>query len=195
MKKALAALFLLGVLGLAASLIWVREKPTLMGKVTAPVPADTNRLHEASWYDKLPDGMVHCRLCPNSCRLPVGAMGLCRARQNIGGTLYSLVYGKLAAGHVDPIEKKPFYHVLPGGRAFSLATTGCNIRCLFCQNWEISQALPDELPTTDSTPEEVVEAAVRSGAEAIAFTYSEPTIFYEYMLDIAWRRRAASKRW
>ncbi len=185
MKKALAAFFLVGVLGLAAALIWVREKPAALTKVAAPAPADTNRLHEASWYDKLPDGMVHCRLCPNSCRLPEGALGLCRARQNIGGTLYSLVYGQMAAVHVDPIEKKPFFHVLPGGRAFSLATSGCNMRCLFCQNWEISQALPGELQTTAATPEEVVAAAVRSGAQAIAFTYNEPTIFYEYMLDIA----------
>ena len=86
---------------------------------------------------------------------------------------------------MDPIEKKPFFHVLPGAKAFSLATPGCNMRCLFCQNWEISQAFPWEVETTSTTPEQVVDAALRSGAQAIAFTYSEPTIFYEYMLDVA----------
>jgi pyruvate formate lyase activating enzyme len=181
-KKIFAILFLLAIVGLAALLVWSREKS---GAAVPRTAANASRLHEAAWYEKLANNLVHCQLCPNSCRLPEGQIGLCRARQNVGGTLYSLVYGQIASAHVDPIEKKPFFHVLPGSQAFSLATPGCNMRCLFCQNWEISQAFPWEVETTASTPEEVVAAALRSGAQSIAFTYSEPTIFYEYMLAIA----------
>ena len=186
MKKVLASLFLFAVVGMAARLVWPRERAA--SAATAAIPAAATaagNLHEAAWYEKLAGNLVHCRLCPNSCRLAEGRIGMCRARKNVGGKLYSLVYGQLAAVHVDPIEKKPFFHVLPGAKAFSLATPGCNMRCLFCQNWEISQAFPWEVRTTPATPEEVVEAALRSGAQAIAFTYSEPTIFYEFMRDVA----------
>jgi pyruvate formate lyase activating enzyme len=186
-KKIFAILFLLAIVGLAALLVWSRERS---GAAVPRTAAGASGLHEAAWYEKLANNLVHCQLCPNSCRLPEGKIGLCRARKNIDGTLYSLVYGQVAAAHVDPIEKKPFYHVLPGSQAFSLATPGCNMRCLFCQNWEISQAFPWEVETTVSTPEQVVEAALRSGAQSIAFTYSEPTIFYEYMLAIAKRAKA-----
>lgn len=187
MKRALAFLFAAATVGLAGWLVlpWGR---TPGAQPTAPrvEPAKTPEgLHEAQWYEQLADGAVRCTLCPNFCRLSDGQIGRCRARQNIGGQLYSLVYGKVAAVHVDPIEKKPFFHVLPGKRAFSLATTGCNLRCLFCQNWEIAQVFPWETATTPLSPEEVVAAALRSRAEAIAFTYNEPTIFYEYMRDIA----------
>ena len=188
MKKVLAFLFLFAVVGSAALVIYSRER-TATAEAALPLsvaaPADARGLQEAAWYEKLADGLVHCQLCPNSCRLPEGQIGLCRVRKNIGGTLYSLSYGQIAAVHVDPIEKKPFFHVLPGNQAFSLATPGCNMRCLFCQNWEISQAFPWEVSTTATAPEQVVEAALRSGAKAIAFTYSEPTIFYEYVRDIA----------
>ena len=191
MKRFLAFLFLLAVVGSAALLVYSRERAaTAIAGVPAAVPDGTNSLHEALWYEKLADGLVHCQLCPNSCRLPPGKIGLCRVRKNIGGKLYSLSYGQMASVHVDPIEKKPFFHVLPGELAFSLATPGCNMRCLFCQNWEISQAFPWEVQTTSMSPAAVVDAALRSGAKAIAFTYSEPTIFYEYMLDIARLARA-----
>ena len=189
MKKLLAILFLLAVTGLAALLAWSREQAA---RAAAPAPlsesespAAAQGLHEAMWYESLAGGLVHCQLCPNSCRIPDGQIGLCRVRQNIGGRLYSLSYGRIAAQHVDPVEKKPFFHVLPGSRAFSLATPGCNLRCLFCQNWEISQAFPWEVSTRATAPEDVVEAALASGCASIAFTYTEPTIFYEYMLDIA----------
>ena len=187
MKKALAFLFLAAVVGSAAWVIVSRERAACAGAAEPPAaaPGDASGLHEALWYEQSAGGLVHCQLCPNSCRLPDGRIGLCRVRKNVGGKLYSLSYGQVAAVHVDPIEKKPFFHVLPGERAFSLATPGCNMRCLFCQNWEISQAFPWEVATTATTPEQVVEAALRSGAKAIAFTYSEPTIFYEYMRDIA----------
>ena len=187
MKKALAWLFLFAIAGSAGWMIVSRERTGCAGAAEplAGTPADADGLHEALWYEKLAGGLVHCQLCPNSCRLPDGRIGRCRVRKNVAGKLYSLAYGNIAAVHVDPIEKKPFFHVLPGEQAFSLATPGCNMRCLFCQNWEISQSFPWEVATTATTPEQVVAAALRSGAKAIAFTYSEPTIFYEYMLDVA----------
>ena len=186
MKRVWAFLFLIAVVASALMLISSRDR-TATASAVAPnsAPADATGLHEALWYEKLAGGLVHCQLCPNSCRLPEGQTGLCRVRKNIRGKLYTLSYGQIASVHVDPIEKKPFFHVLPGEQALSLATPGCNMHCLFCQNWEISQAFPWEVQTTATSPDEVVAAALRSGAKAIAFTYSEPTIFYEYMLDIA----------
>lgn len=183
MKKILAFLFLVAVIGCAGYLIWSRERGASAGATPAAAPAGD--LHPAMWYEKLAGGMVHCLLCPNSCRLSDGQFGICRARKNVGGELHSLVYGRIASAHVDPIEKKPFFHVLPGTKSFSIATPGCNMRCLFCQNWEISQAFPWEVQTSAATPEQVVEAALKSGCRSIAFTYTEPIIFYEYMLDIA----------
>ncbi|NLB66786.1 MAG: AmmeMemoRadiSam system radical SAM enzyme [Lentisphaerae bacterium] len=184
-----AVLFLVAVVGVAAFWVYAQsgsltEKPVTPA-TTAPPPADNAGLHEARWYDKLADGMVMCKLCPNFCRLSEGQIGFCRVRQNIGGTLYAIAYGKVAAAHVDPIEKKPFFHVLPGTRSFSIATPGCNLRCLFCQNWEIAQHFPWEINTRSATPEEIIVAALQTGSRSIAFTYSEPTIFYEYMYDIA----------
>ena len=180
-RKFLAFIFLVLVVGSAVFLIVARERTVA---VETAGGGGTNE-HRAMWYDKLAGGLVHCRLCPNDCRLSEGQIGICRARKNIGGELYSMVYGKIASVHVDPIEKKPFFHVLPGSTAFSIATPGCNMRCLFCQNWEISQAFPWDIRTSAATPEEVVDAALKSGAPSIAFTYTEPTIFYEYMIDIA----------
>ncbi len=187
MKKILAFLFFCAVAGLAALLVHSRERARSAEAAVPPpaAPGAGGELHEAAWYEKLAGGRVHCQLCPNSCRLSDGQIGMCRVRKNVGGKLFTLSYGQIAAIHVDPIEKKPFFHVLPGAQAFSLATPGCNMRCLFCQNWEISQSFPWEVDTTPTTPEQIVAAALRSGAQAIAFTYSEPTIFYEYMLDIA----------
>lgn len=180
-KRLLAFVFLVLVIGSAVLLIITREGSTAVQRADG---SSTNQ-HRAMWYDKLAGGLVHCRLCPNNCRLSEGQVGICRARKNIGGELYSMVYGKIASVHVDPIEKKPFFHVLPGSGAFSIATSGCNLRCLFCQNWEISQAFPWDVKTMPATPEQVVDAGLKSGAQSIAFTYNEPTIFYEYMFDIA----------
>ncbi|MFA7001163.1 MAG: AmmeMemoRadiSam system radical SAM enzyme [Candidatus Omnitrophota bacterium] len=157
--------------GLAHSAGWFEEQP--------------GTEHLAMYYDKLPNRMVQCRLCPNRCMLAPGQFGTCKARKNIGGDLYSMVYGKIASAHVDPIEKKPFFHVLPGSKAFSIATTGCNMHCLFCQNWELSQAFPHEVPSIPMTPAQVVEEAARSGSRSIAFTYNEPVINYEFMLETA----------
>lgn len=139
--------------------------------------------HEALFYEKLAGGRVKCALCPWQCTVPDGRRGLCGVRENQAGVYRSLVYGRVCAAHVDPIEKKPLFHFLPGTKAFSIATAGCNVECQFCQNWDISQALPENLPSRGLSPEQVVEATRQSGSKTIAFTYSEPTIFYEFMLD------------
>jgi pyruvate formate lyase activating enzyme len=142
-------------------------------------------LTEASWYVKRENGEVQCELCPRLCILGPNARGYCKVRVNIGGALYSLVYGKVAAIHVDPIEKKPLFHFLPGARALSIATAGCNLACAFCQNWSISQAYPEDAEAEKLMPQDVVELAKREGCPVIAYTYSEPTVFYEFMLDCA----------
>ena len=178
-RRSLAVLFLIWVLGSALFFIVARERARGMEVKDAA----TSR--EALYYKSLPGKIVQCFLCPSQCVLSSGEWGLCKARENIRGKLYSMVYGKISTAHVDPIEKKPFFHVLPGSTAFSIATTGCNMRCLFCQNWEISQAFPKDLETQPATPEQVVASAKASGAKIIAFTYNEPVISYEYTLDIA----------
>ncbi|MFH1011067.1 MAG: radical SAM protein, partial [bacterium] len=132
-----------------------------------------------------PIGLVKCLLCANECDIRVGERGRCRVRENVDGTLRSLVYGRPASIHVDPIEKKPFYHFLPGAAAYSLATAGCPLRCKFCQNWELSQGSPEDFNVPEVAPDQIVFAAQRRQAPVIAFTYNEPTVFFEYMVDIA----------
>ena len=124
-------------------------------------------------------------LCPKRCQLVEGERGDCKVRLNLEGKLKTLVHGKPCAVHVDPIEKKPLSHVLPGSGSFSIATAGCNLHCKFCQNWEISQREPEETSNFDLTPEDVVQLARRYGCKTIAYTYSEPIVFYEYMLETA----------
>ncbi len=128
---------------------------------------------------------VTCLLCPRHCTVPEGGRGDCGVRQNRDGKYYTLVWGNPCALGTDPIEKKPLYHVIPGGKAFSIATAGCNMRCKFCQNWNISQAKPEETRNFDLPPGQVVKYAAKYNCEAIAFTYNEPTVFYEYMYDTA----------
>lgn len=178
MKKFFAILFLIIIVGLGAYLIFLREK-------SVEQENNPQSLYQAKYYQKVGNNMIQCFLCPNRCILSEGQIGLCKVRKNIDGELYSLTYGKIAAQHVDPIEKKPFFHVLPGSNAYSIAATGCNLRCIFCQNWNISQVFPWDVPTKEITPEQVVEDAILKGSKSIAFTYSEPTVFYEYMLDTA----------
>jgi pyruvate formate lyase activating enzyme len=129
--------------------------------------------------------IVKCLLCAQECVLKGGERGRCRARINHDGLLKSLVYGRPAAIHVDPVEKKPFYHFLPGSNAFSLGTAGCPLSCRFCQNWEISQARPEDIHTSVYSAEQIVSAAAQRHSPAIAFTYNEPTVFIEYLTDIA----------
>ncbi len=145
----------------------------------------TAELHEAMYYRQLEDGKVQCELCPNRCILKEGQRGICNVRENISGKLYSLVYGKPVTIAVDPIEKKPLYHFLPGAQAFSLATAGCNLDCKYCQNWDIAHRAPEDVQSYSMTPQQVVDKALEEQAEVIAFTYNEPTVWYEYMLDIA----------
>jgi pyruvate formate lyase activating enzyme len=150
-------------------------------------------MKEALLYDKLPENRVRCRLCAHRCTITDGHMGLCQVRENRGGTLYTLVYGRTISQAVDPIEKKPLYHFRPGSLSFSMATPGCNFRCEWCQNWEISQ-MPREqhlIGGQPATPEQIVDRARRAGCRSIAYTYTEPTIFFEYCHDTARLARAA----
>lgn len=143
---------------------------------------------------KHPRVLIRCGLCARGCTLAEGERGACRARIHIDGELRSLVYGRPITVHVDPIEKKPFYHFLPGAAAYSLATSGCPLRCRFCQNWEISQARPEDYAQELVRPEWVARAAVARGAPVIAFTYNEPTVFTEYLTDIARAGRPLGRR-
>lgn len=140
---------------------------------------------EAKYYESTENNSVKCNLCPRACDLADGQVGSCRARKNIGGKLYTLSYGKTVAVNVDPVEKKPLFHFMPGSLVYSIGCAGCNLHCKFCQNWTISQASPEEVPYEAMTPEQVVEDAIKSGSESVAFTYNEPTIFYEFMLETA----------
>jgi pyruvate formate lyase activating enzyme len=137
---------------------------------------------------------VKCRLCPKGCLIADGHRGDCGVRENRGGMLYTMVYGNPCSLNIDPIEKKPLYHFLPASLALSLATAGCNLHCLYCQNWQISQRRPEEVQSFDLPPADVVAAAHQYNSPVIAYTYSEPTIFYEYMLDIARIARAQHVR-
>jgi pyruvate formate lyase activating enzyme len=162
----------------------------LAGAALAAPPAAASE-HEARYYETLRDGWVRCTLCPRSCRVPPGGSGACRVRTNRGGRYLTRVYGRPVAIHNDPIEKKPFFHVYPGSKALSIATVGCNIHCSFCQNWDISQSAPDRVDPPYRAPDAIADMAAHRGARTIAYTYSEPTIFFEYMADCA---RAARER-
>jgi pyruvate formate lyase activating enzyme len=144
-------------------------------------------MKEAMLYKQLEEGRVHCFLCSQHCHIEPGAVGKCGVRQNQDGKLQSLVYGKLIAQHVDPIEKKPLFHFFPGTTSYSIATSGCNFRCLFCQNSDISQTPREDgvIHGESVGAEEVVESAKRQGCATISYTYTEPTIFLEYALDVA----------
>ena len=168
-------------------------------------------LREARFYESLPDGKVRCTLCPHDCRIGEGARGACGVRYNRGGTLYTLVYDKVVAREVNPIEKKPLFHFYPGSFSYSISTVGCNLRCSFCQNWQISQwpkdhlpkhlqeddrdepepvcpqlaALDAEIPGESVTPDALVNAALATGCRSMSYTFTEPTIFYELAYDTA----------
>jgi pyruvate formate lyase activating enzyme len=146
---------------------------------------------EAVLYDKQPDGRVRCNLCAYRCIIQPGRKGVCRVRANYGGTLRTLVYGRTISQAVDPVEKKPLYHFHPGSSSFSIATPGCNYRCRWCQNAEISQ-MPRErhlIMGKKATPHDIAAAAKRADCRSIAYTYTEPTIFFEYAYDTAKKAR------
>jgi len=140
-------------------------------------------LKEAMLYSQLSDGSVECNLCHRRCRISKGSSGFCGVRRNVDGKLYTLVYGKAIAANVDPIEKKPLFHYYPGSAVMSIATTGCNFRCKFCDNWVISQS--KEVEGFDFPPEKVVSSSLKHGCHGISYTYTEPTIFFEYAYDTA----------
>lgn len=142
-------------------------------------------MKECLYYKKLKENNVQCQLCPRFCVIKEGLRGNCGVRANKNGILYSLVYGKPVSARADPIEKKPLFHFLPGTKSYSIGTAGCNLHCLYCQNWEISQCRPEEAQSLNLTPEQIVKNARKENCKSIAFTYTEPTVFYEYMLDIA----------
>lgn len=144
-------------------------------------------VHEALLYKKETEGQIKCGLCAHHCLIATGRRGFCGVRENRDGVLYSLVYGTVLAENVDPIEKKPFFHLLPGSRSFSIATAGCNFRCSFCQNHEISQ-MPRErgrIVGHERTPTQIVDLALRTGSKSISYTYTEPTIYFEFAFDTA----------
>jgi pyruvate formate lyase activating enzyme len=199
----------LGGCALLANLAW-RERLEALAGVAPSGPSPSSHVREAVYYAGVEQSLhcqtchqpaepsrvlychtshsgnyVKCQLCPKGCIISEGHRGECRVRENRGGKLYTMVYGNPCALHIDPIEKKPFYHFLPTSRAFSLATAGCNLHCLYCQNHAISQHPPEEIQNADLPPEKVVELALARGCPVIAYTYSEPTVFYEYMLDTA----------
>lgn len=142
---------------------------------------------EARFYERTGNGRVKCFLCAQYCTIAPGKRGICAVRENRDGTLYTLVYGKVIARHIDPIEKKPLFHFHPGSRSYSIATVGCNFRCMHCQNYEISQYPKNrsDIPGEEMTPEDVVREAEASGCKSISYTYTEPTIFMEFAYDCA----------
>ena len=161
------------------------------GPLAAPLLAapaaenDAQFVREAQFYEKLAYKKIKCKLCPRECVIDDRERGYCGARENRGGTYYTLVHSRVVTAHIDPIEKKPFFHVLPGTLAFSIATAGCNVNCKMCQNWEISQVRPEQVRATYAPPAKVAELARENRCPAIAYTYSEPVIFYEYVVDTA----------
>ncbi|MCG7850977.1 MAG: AmmeMemoRadiSam system radical SAM enzyme, partial [Methanosarcinaceae archaeon] len=142
-------------------------------------------IKEAMFYEKLEDNKVHCYLCNHRCIIVPGKRGFCRVRENRDGTLYTLIYGLVSSEAVDPIEKKPLFHFYPGTLSYSLGTIGCNFRCKHCQNWTISQTGLDEAHAVEILPEKAISRAVASDSKTIAWTYNEPTIWYEYTYDCA----------
>jgi pyruvate formate lyase activating enzyme len=140
---------------------------------------------EARWYEKRPHKKIKCTLCPRECVIDDRERGYCGVRENWDGIYYTLVHSRPCTYHVDPIEKKPLFHFLPGTPAFSIATVGCNVDCKFCQNWQISQIRPEQAENLDLPPERLVQMALQSDSKSIAYTYTEPVVFAEYMLDTA----------
>lgn len=151
-------------------------------------------LTEARHYEKLPHKKIRCTLCPRECVIDDLERGYCGVRENRGGTYYTLVHSRPCSAHIDPIEKKPLFHFLPGTLAFSIATVGCNVECIFCQNWEISQIRPEQAQNYDLPPKKVAEIASKENCKSIAYTYTEPVVFQEYMYDCAAEGRKKNVR-
>ena len=149
-----------------------------------PTPL-AGELHEARYYVQLDDNVVQCQMCFRKCTVPENALGFCRNKKNVGGKYYTRVYAKPCALQIDPIEKEPSFHMLPGGTIFCTGTASCNNRCKHCHNWHMSQKSVDETINYFAPPSKVVELALRAECDAVSFTYNEPTVFYEQMFDTA----------
>ena len=164
-------------------------QPVLLGAIPSwavPQKQDDSRFTvEAKFYQKLQNKKIKCKLCPRECTVGDRERGYCGVRENRGGAYYSLVHSRVCAVHIDPIEKKPLFHYLPGTLAFSLATAGCNVNCKFCQNWDISQVRPEQVPAQYAPPKLVADLARQYHCPTIAYTYSEPVVFSEYLMDAA----------
>src|SRR4030095_16152528 len=150
-----------------------------------PEKRDSLRMKEALWWQTEDDGKILCTLCPRFCRLGEGQAGFCYIRKNVDGKLYSLGYGTSTGVAIDPIEKKPLNHFLPGTGVLSFGTAGCNLGCRFCQNWSISKARLDQHDSEIATPDDVVRLGRRTGSAGIAYTYNDPVIWAEFVIDVA----------
>lgn len=140
---------------------------------------------QALFATPISDMGVECHLCPHECVLKPGQTGICRTRTNVAGQLLTMAYGAVCAAHIDPVEKKPLFHFLPGSRTFSIATAGCNLRCMNCQNVQISQHQPVDIPSEHMSPQQIVDAALHHGCKSISYTYTDPVVYYEYAYDTA----------
>ncbi len=160
-------------------------------EVTPPEDGAATQQHgfvrpvRAGWFSKVGQAGVKCELCPRECQLMDGERGACRVRENREGVLYTLAFGNPALAQEDPVERKPFFHVLPGSRALSISTAGCNLDCKFCEVWDMALVAPEEIHTYDMPPEKVVAHAQASGVRSVSYAFGEPVIFYEYMMKTA----------
>ncbi len=180
----------------AAAMCWcrgVRAEPQT-GAAIALGPDAGLGAYPARWWKALDEKRIACELCPRKCRVADRERGTCGVRENRDGKYFTLVHSRPCTAHLDPIEKKPLYHVLPGKTAFSLAAPGCNLECKFCQNWEIAQVRPEQVRTVTAGPQDVVRLAREQGAPTIACTYSEPIVWSEYVYDIAVAAKSAGVR-
>ena len=169
--------------------------PSALSSFSSPqTQSDAQFVVEAKFYEKLPNRKIKCKLCPRECNVGDKERGYCGVRENRGGVYYTLVHSRVCAAHVDPIEKKPLFHYLPGTVAFSIATAGCNVNCKFCQNWDISQSRPEQIPADYAPPQRIADLAKQNKCPTIAYTYSEPVVFSEFLMDTADAGHAAGVR-
>jgi len=172
-----------GVLGMGCQLLGADNFFGLSRRALAF--ASEPYLKEAMYYEKLKDLRIECQICPRKCQIADQERGYCGVKENRAGNYYTLVHSRPCTIHADPIEKKPLFHYIPGSRALSLATAGCNMECKFCQNWQIAQFRPEQIRSYHLPPRDVIGLAKKENCNTIAYTYSEPVVFYEYMYDIA----------
>jgi pyruvate formate lyase activating enzyme len=175
----------LGLAGLPSSAFCSSRPLSDNSLAHAAEPQNAPHLKEVMYYEKLADQKIECGICPKKCRIADLERGYCGNKENRGGVYYSLVYSQLCAIHTDPIEKKPLFHYLPSTKALSIATAGCNFECRFCQNWRIAQYRPEQIESMPVTPQALVGQCLKTNVPTIAYTYSEPVVFYGYMYDCA----------